>query len=110
MLGDFLAVSEAVFDVQSDGVFDVLNGLFVCVSLAVTALKHGTGNEIAVRIGFDNDGEREVLHSWIIGLSPLVPTAFAEVRNSVCVFGISDELQACAPPGLDAKTFGMVIA
>lgn len=110
MLGDFLAVSKAVFDVQSNGVFDVLNGLFVCVPLAVAALKCGTGNEVAVRIGLNDDGEREVLHSWIIGLSPLVPTAFVEVRNSVCVFGISDELQVRAPPGLDAKTFGMVIA
>jgi len=65
MLGDFLAVSEAVFDVQSDGVFDVLNGLVVCVSLAVTALKHGTGNEIAAESASTTIG---IVRSFIVGL------------------------------------------
>jgi hypothetical protein len=67
LLGHPLAVSQAVLDVQSDGVLDVLHGLFVSVSLAVATLQGGTGNEVAVGVSFDNDGKSEALHAQIIG-------------------------------------------
>jgi hypothetical protein len=38
VLGNFFAVRKTIFDVQSDGVFNICDGLLVCVSLAVAPL------------------------------------------------------------------------
>ena len=56
MFGNFLAVGDAVVNVQADGVLDVLHRLFVGVALAIATLKHGAGNEAAVRISLNGDG------------------------------------------------------
>src|SRR5713226_7831253 len=69
MLGNFLAARQAVLDVQPDGVFDVFNGLFVCVPLAVAALQHRARNEITIGVSFYHGGKCEVLHTVIIGSS-----------------------------------------
>jgi len=58
---------------QTDGVLDVLHGLFVGIPLAVAALQRGTGDEIAVRVCFHNDGKDKMLHDQIIG--PVLPCA-----------------------------------
>ena len=48
VFGNFFAVSDTVFDVESDGVLDILDRFFVGVSLAVTALQRRAGDEIAI--------------------------------------------------------------
>jgi hypothetical protein len=63
VLRDFLAVSNAVFDMQADGVLDIFDSLFVGAALAVAALQRGAGNEIAIRISFYDDGKCEVFHN-----------------------------------------------
>jgi hypothetical protein len=52
---NFFSVGYTVFDMQADGVFDVLYRLFVAVSLTVATLKCGARNKIAVGVGFDDD-------------------------------------------------------
>ena len=52
---NFLAVGNAVFNVQSNGVLDGLDSLFVAVSLATASLERRARNEVTVRICFDND-------------------------------------------------------
>ena len=52
---------------QANGVFDVLYRLFVTVSLAVATLKRGAGDEIAVGVGFHDDGKSQISHGYIIG-------------------------------------------
>jgi hypothetical protein len=61
-LGNLLAVSDTVFDVQSNGVLDVRDGLFVAVSLAIAALERRARNEVTVRICFDNDRKSYIFH------------------------------------------------
>jgi hypothetical protein len=63
MLGDFLAVREAVLDVQANSVLDVVESLFVGISLAVATLQRWTRNEIAVGVRFDNDRKCQVFHA-----------------------------------------------
>jgi hypothetical protein len=63
MLGNFLAIGDAVFQMKSNSVFDVDDGFLVCVTLAVATLKAGTGNEVSVGVRFDNDGKSEIFHT-----------------------------------------------
>jgi hypothetical protein len=81
MLGNFLAVRDSVFDVEPNGVSNVFDSLFVSVSLAVTALEHGAGNEITVGVGFNDDGKREVFHVRII--NPVGNAAKLELKSAV---------------------------
>src|SRR5208337_1680497 len=67
-LGNFFTVSQAIFDVQSNGVLDVRDRLFVGLPLAVTALERRAGHEIAVLVAFNNDRKRQVLHARSIFL------------------------------------------
>jgi hypothetical protein len=62
-LGNFFAVSQAIFDVQPDGVLNVRDRLFVGLPLAVTALERRTGDETAVLVALNDDGKRQVLHA-----------------------------------------------
>lgn len=48
VFGKLFAVRKTILKVQPNGVFDIFDGLFVCVALAVTALKRRAGNEVAV--------------------------------------------------------------
>lgn len=66
MFRDFLAVGEAILDVQPDSILDVGYRFFVGVSLAVAALQRRAGNKIAVRVTLKNDGKRDLFHAWII--------------------------------------------
>jgi hypothetical protein len=47
---------------QSDGVLDVLDDLFIGVALAVAALQGRAGNEVPIGIAFDNNGKSNVFH------------------------------------------------
>jgi hypothetical protein len=49
---------------QSNGVFDVLDGLFVSVALAIAALEGRTRNEIPVSIAFDDNWKSNVFHDY----------------------------------------------
>jgi hypothetical protein len=62
VLRNFFAVSDAVFDVQADGVLDVLNGFLVGAPLTVTTLKRRARDEIAVRISLYDDRKGDVFH------------------------------------------------
>lgn len=55
--GNRLALVEAVFDVQPDGVLDVAEGFVVRLSLRIAALQFGAVREEAVLVAFDNNGE-----------------------------------------------------
>jgi hypothetical protein len=55
-LGDLFAVGHPVFNVQFDGILDVLDSFFVRDTLAVATLERRTGNEKAIRVGFDDVG------------------------------------------------------
>jgi len=59
---NLLAPSQAIFEVQLDGVFDVRDCLFVGYPLAITALEWGAIDEIAVFITFDNNRKYQALH------------------------------------------------
>jgi hypothetical protein len=60
---NFFAVGDAVFDLKADGVLDILDRLFIGLPLAITSLKRGARNEVAVRIPFYDDGKRKVFHN-----------------------------------------------
>ncbi len=60
-------VGLPVFEVQPDGVLDVAQSLTVGVSLAVTALERRAGDIEALRIAFDDNRQRVMLH-WDIVL------------------------------------------
>jgi hypothetical protein len=64
-LWNFFSVGQAILDVQADGVFDILDRFFVGISLAIATL--GTGNKIAVGIGFNDDWKYQIPHTCIIG-------------------------------------------
>jgi flagellar biosynthesis/type III secretory pathway ATPase len=55
-----------VFEVQPDGILDVAQSLIVGVSLAVTALERRAGDIEALRIAFDDNRQRVVLHADIV--------------------------------------------
>src|SRR5712664_3505156 len=61
-LGNLFSVGQPVYYVQLNGILDVLDGFFVGVALAVTALERGAGNEKAIGVRFDDDRESNVLH------------------------------------------------
>jgi hypothetical protein len=63
VLGNFLAVCDAVLDMKADGVLDILDRFFVGLPLAITSLKRGARNEVAVRIPFYDDGKRKVFYN-----------------------------------------------
>jgi len=54
---NFLATSQAVFDMQADSVFNIFNSFLVGVALTVATLKCGTRNKISVGVGFNDDWE-----------------------------------------------------
>ncbi len=62
-MGNLFSIGQSVFDVQLNGVLDVLNRFFVRIALAVAALERGAGNEKTIRVRFDDDGKSNVLHS-----------------------------------------------
>ena len=47
---------------QLDGVLYVVDGLFVCFTLAIATLESGAGNEKTVSVRFDDDWKSDVLH------------------------------------------------
>ncbi len=47
---------------QSNGVLDVLDRLFVSFALAITALECRTRNEIPVGVALDDNGKSNVFH------------------------------------------------
>jgi hypothetical protein len=61
VLGNFLTVGDAVFDMETEGILDVCNGFFVGVPLAVTSLQRGTGNEVTVGITLPEGGRDEAI-------------------------------------------------
>lgn len=46
---------------QADRIF-VCDGSFIGLTLAIAPLKGWAGNEIAVRVGFNDDGEGKTFH------------------------------------------------
>ena len=55
-----------VFEVQPDCILDVVQSLIVGVLLAVTALEGRAGDIEALRIAFDDNRQRVVLHGDIV--------------------------------------------
>jgi hypothetical protein len=45
-MGNLFAIDEAIFDVEANGVFNVLSGFFIGVALAIGALEGGASNEV----------------------------------------------------------------
>jgi hypothetical protein len=91
VLGNFFAVGDSVFDMETDGVLDVCDRLFLRVSLAVTPVWRGARNKVALRIAFHDDRKRHVFHSQIIGLTLLFLPI--EIRDSVRTYK-----DACSRP------------
>ena len=50
-----------IFEVQTDGVFNIRDGFIVRGSLGIAPLQGGTGNEKTVSVAFDDDGKGIVL-------------------------------------------------
>jgi hypothetical protein len=63
---DFVVVCLPVFEVQPNCILDVAQSLIVGLSLAVTALERGAGDIEALRIAFDDNRQRVVLHADIV--------------------------------------------
>jgi hypothetical protein len=60
------AVKPTVFEVQPDCVLDVAQSLLVSVSQAVTTLERRAGDIETLRIAFDDNRQRVVLHGDIV--------------------------------------------
>lgn len=63
---DFVVVRLPVFEVQPDCILDVAQSLIVGLSLAVTALEGRAGDIEALRIAFDDNRQRVLLHADIV--------------------------------------------
>jgi len=54
---------------QAHGILDVRHSLFVRLALAVTPLKRGAGDEVAIRVTLQDQRKRQSLHGASIFLS-----------------------------------------
>ena len=56
----------AIFEVQADGILDVAQSLIVGISLGVAALEGRAGDIEALRVAFDDNRQRVVLHGDVV--------------------------------------------
>ena len=61
-MGNVFVVRLSIFNVQTNGVDNVLHGILVRVPLGVTALEYGTRREVAVLVFFNDDREVVTAH------------------------------------------------
>ena len=61
---------------EADGIFNILNGLFVAVPLAVATLERGARDKIAVGVRFDDDRKSQISHGTIISTPPCSTNRF----------------------------------
>src|SRR5271154_5893289 len=66
IFGECGAILLPIFEVQPDCILDLAQSLIVGVSMTVTTLKSRAGDIEALRIAFDDDRQRVVLHVGIV--------------------------------------------
>jgi hypothetical protein len=83
-LRDFFPIRDSIFDMQPDGILDVLNGLFVGIALAVAALECRARDEEPVSVAFDDNRKSDAFHDY-------------DDYRSPASGGKTQFLQTCAP-------------